>query len=186
MPCSLFVSTESYYLISNQTTFFTRYQALCWKSRKQFWFDISFRMIRSVQKTCFTNYQQNTNKNVYQIFGQLSTKYIQMPQTNTKKTINLLNSIFKWALCSKSRKKFWFDISFRMIRSVQKTCFTNYQQNTNKNAYQLFGQLSTKFIQMPQTSTKKAINLLNSIFKWTLSLTSHGQLCLLRCWFVPL
>ena len=116
MPCSLFVSTESYYLISNQTTFFTRYQALC----------------------------------------------------------------------SKSRKKFWFDISFRMIRLVQKTCFTNYQQNTNKNAYQLFGQLSTKFIQMPQTSTKKAINLLNSIFKWTLSLTSHGQLYLLRCWFVPL
>ena len=35
MPCSLFVSTESYYLISNQTTFFTRYQALYWKSRKK-------------------------------------------------------------------------------------------------------------------------------------------------------
>lgn len=116
MPCSLFVSTETYYLISNQTTFFTRYQALC----------------------------------------------------------------------SKSRNKFWFDISFRMIRSVQKTYFTNYQQNTNKNVYQLFGQLSTKFIQMPQTNTKKAINLLNSIFKWTLWLTSHGQLYLLRCWFVLL
>ena len=116
MPCSLFVSTESYYLILNQTIFFTRYQAFC----------------------------------------------------------------------SKSRNKFRFNIFFRMIRSVQKTCFTNYQQNTNKNAYQLFGQLSMKFIQMPQTSTKKAINLLNSIFKWTLSLTSHGQLYLLRCWFVPL
>ena len=129
-------------------------------------------MIRSVQKTCYTNYQQNTNKNEYQLFVQLSTKFIQMPQTSTKKS----NQSFDLN----------FLISFRMIRLVQKTYFTNYQQNMNKNAYQLFGQLSTKFIQMPQTSTKKAINLLNSIFKWTLSLTSHGQLYLLRCWFVPL
>ena len=173
MPCSLFVSTESYYLISNQTTFFTRYQALYWKSRK-----------KNSDSISLSEWSVRCRKLATQTINRIRTRM------NTSYLDNCPRSLSKCHRQVQKKSNQSFDlnflISFRMIRLVQKTYFTNYQQNMNKNAYQLFGQLSTKFIQMPQTSTKKAINLLNSIFKWTLSLTSHGQLYLLRCWFVPL